>query len=307
MGNTINIFTDGASRGNPGLAGVGVVIYENNVILEQVSEFIGNKTNNEAEYMAVIKAFESLVYLKNEKKVLKNISKVNLFADSQFLIKQLKKEYSVKSEKIKPLYSKVLSLLNDINLSFTFNWIPRSENSIADSLANKGIDNRSTNDSSISDDNNNFGNNSNNKISSNLTVKNEDYNNCNLDSYIKNDSLILERAFFGKINCFKLQMNKKREVYFHIGILDNKSNNWRWNVVKINDIEIGDILNILDCDEGKCSFFHKFAENSTQIWCNKSKNSFSIKIKDISKNFSVGEFQVLKILLKECIIRQNFI
>jgi len=268
MGRSINIFTDGASRGNPGNAGAGVVILENKKIIIEYSEFLGKKTNNEAEYLAVIRALEKLHEILNEE--IKNI-KLNLYSDSEFLIKQLNGEYKVKADKIKPLFNKVQKLKE--NLKLNVSWIPRGENEKADLLANKGIDEKKEN-----------------SIKQKFSINNE---------------LILEKAFFGKINCFKIQMNQNKEVYFHIGI--SNKNNWDWTKVKMNDGELGELIWLLEKDEGKCSFYHSFNNSKTQIWCNKNKDRFSIKIDKLSKNFTIGEFSVLKIILKECIIKMNFI
>lgn len=127
---TINIFTDGASRGNPGEAGIGVAIYDEEILIEQIYKYLGKKTNNQAEYTAVIFALQKLKDL--------NYSKANLFSDSEFLVKQLNGQYKVKAPNIVPLYHNVKQLL--IGLDITFNWIPRNKNIMADSLANKAID-----------------------------------------------------------------------------------------------------------------------------------------------------------------------
>lgn len=254
-----NVFTDGASRGNPGDAGIGVVIYDGDDLVEEFSEYLGKKTNNEAEYLALIKGLERLKE--------HNPQKANLFADSEFLIKQVKGEYKVKAQNIKPLHEKVMSLISGMQINF--HWVPREDNSKADSLANKGIDD---------------------KKMPTLTT-----------------NLKLNKAFFGKINCIKLQMNENNDIYFHMGLLDQKTKNWNWEIVKMSDVEIGEIINLLRKESGKCSFFHSFDNKKTQIWCNKSENSFSIKVNDVSKNLSIGEYEVFRIILEECIRIKNFI
>lgn len=130
----LNIFTDGASRGNPGLAGAGVAIYHEGKLFDTISSYLGKKTNNEAEYLAVIRALE---YIKERKL---GVSRINLFADSQLVVKQLMGQYKVKAPTIIPLYKQVQELKGDIEMKF--NWIRREENSVADELANKGIDER---------------------------------------------------------------------------------------------------------------------------------------------------------------------
>ena len=128
----------------------------------------------------------------------------------------------------------------------------------------------------------------------------------NKNSTKKYNEVILEKLFFGKITCFKLQMNMKKEIYFHIGLRNDKSNNWKWTKVKMSDVELGKIYSTLCKDISNCNFFHKYEESSTQIWCNKKNDKFTIKINEVSKNFVEGEIPVLKIILKECIIRSNF-
>ena len=244
-----NVFTDGASRGNPGDAGIGFVIYDKNNIVDEYCEYLGKKTNNEAEYTAIIRAIERLIELKQVE--------ANIFMDSELASKQLNGQYRVKSENIIPLYQKVQELKKDLKLSF--HWIPRGDNEKADELSNKGI-----------------------------------------DDYMKNNSnLLIDKVFFGKINCLKIQLNKEYEIYFHIGI--NKADVWTWKKVKMSEVEVGEILFLLRKDEGKCAFYHKYGDSKTQIWCNKTPDTFSIKIDDISKNLTKGEFEVLRIVLEKCV------
>lgn len=255
---TLNIFTDGASRGNPGLAGIGVVIHKDKEVLEKISEFVGKRTNNEAEYLACIRGLERAKNIGDEK--------VNIFCDSEFLVKQLKGEYAIKSAQLKPLYEVASELLKELNAKIM--WVPREENSVADSLANQGIDERK-------DDNGGSG-------------------------------MIVDKAFFGKINCLKIQMSSQNAVYFHLGLLDQKKSEWNWEKVKMSDMELGDIVSLLKKDKGSTSFFHSYNDKKTQIWCNKDPEKFSIKINDVSKNLSVGELEVLRVILEKCIELMNF-
>lgn len=125
------IFTDGASRGNPGNSGIGVVIFREGKEYDEISSFVGKKTNNEAEYLAVIRALE---WMHRE-----NVQKAVFFSDSQLLVRQLSGVYKVKAPTIKPLFKNVKELLLDLDVSFV--WIRREENSKADILANQAIDN----------------------------------------------------------------------------------------------------------------------------------------------------------------------
>lgn len=119
-----------------------------------------------------------------------------------------------------------------------------------------------------------------------------------------NNNLKLNRAFFGKINCLKIQISNNNDIYFHIGLITKGE--WVWEKVKMSDIEIGEMINLLKKNEGKCAFFHSYNNKKTQIWCNKNEKSFSIKIKDVSKNLSVGEYEVLRIILEKAILLSNF-
>ncbi|MCM8781427.1 MAG: ribonuclease HI family protein [Candidatus Omnitrophica bacterium] len=126
----ISIYIDGASKGNPGPAGVGVVICEGERILKNISNFIGKTTNNIAEYMALIYALQEALILKAEN--------ITINTDSQLLYRQIKKEYRVKNPNITNLYKQVMHLLSGFN-EFKINFIPRKENRGADKLANKAI------------------------------------------------------------------------------------------------------------------------------------------------------------------------
>lgn len=279
---TLQIFTDGASKGNPGKAGAGAVIFQDGVEIQRLTKFLGEKTNNEAEYSAVILALEAVKTLKLEKE------NILLFSDSEFLVRQLKGEYAVKAQKIKPLYDAVNSLISGIQIKFQ--WVPRDNNKIADELANKAISDSKNLDEQKSPEVQDS------KVSSpsNLSSKTN-------SSRIKleNNQLYIDEAFFGKINCLKIQFNNQKECYFHLG-LDTKGK-WDWQKVKMSNNELGEIIWLLKRDIGKCAFFHSFGTSKTQIWCNKSEKGFSIKVDKVSKNLSIGEAEVLRVLLEEII------
>lgn len=134
----INVYTDGGSRGNPGISGYGLVIYDKNKkIICQESKFLGIKTNNEAEYLALIAALE---WIKKNQSFL-NIIKINFFADSQLMIRQFQGLYKVKAPTLLPLFSRSQQLLILINLPHTFQDVRREHNELADKLANQAMDN----------------------------------------------------------------------------------------------------------------------------------------------------------------------
>lgn len=133
----LHIYTDGGARGNPGIAGFGLVIYDqNHHFIYQESKFLGIKTNNEAEYLALISA---LTWIKDNLASL-NPEKVCFYSDSQLLVRQLQGSYRVKAPHLKNLYSTAKLLLNAINLPYSFQYISRESNSLADKLANQAMD-----------------------------------------------------------------------------------------------------------------------------------------------------------------------
>ena len=128
----VYLYVDGAARGNPGPAGIGVVIKsENDETLLEVSDYIGKTTNNVAEYMALIRGLEETMDMGNKS--------VEVFSDSELLVKQIKGEYKVKNEGLVPLYHHLMSLVKKLN-HFSISHTVREENQHADELANRGID-----------------------------------------------------------------------------------------------------------------------------------------------------------------------
>lgn len=125
------VYTDGASRGNPGWAGAGAVLLSPEKKVTELKRFLGKQTNNFAEYQAMLLAFEELQRQK--------AGHVILRADSELMIKQMRQEYRVRNENIKPLYEKATQFLEDFS-SVTFEHIPREKNKEADRLANEAID-----------------------------------------------------------------------------------------------------------------------------------------------------------------------
>ena len=127
----LTIFTDGASRNNPGEAGAGVSIMQHGLPLEGIARYLGTTTNNIAEYSAAIIGLERAVQL--------GASKVKLCADSELMVKQLNGQYKVKNEGLKPLHARAKELIARIGC-VEVQYIPRERNHDADALANKAID-----------------------------------------------------------------------------------------------------------------------------------------------------------------------
>lgn len=130
MTKEVELYIDGASKGNPGPSGIGVVICKDTETIKNISSYIGNTTNNVAEYTALIFGLQEALMLKA-----KNI-RIN--TDSQLLYRQLKKIYKVKSPDILRLYNQVTHLISGFG-EVSINNISRSANRGADKLANKAI------------------------------------------------------------------------------------------------------------------------------------------------------------------------
>jgi ribonuclease HI len=128
----IKIFTDGGARGNPGPAAIGIVLKdENDKIVKKYSEYLGHKTNNQAEYLALLKGLD---LAKNFKP-----SEVHCYLDSELVVKQLRQEYKVKDQDLQPLFIKVWNKALSMK-KVTFTHIKRDLNKEADKLVNLELD-----------------------------------------------------------------------------------------------------------------------------------------------------------------------
>ena len=126
------LMVDGAARGNPGPAGCGAVICDDNgAVVRELSRYLGHATNNVAEYEALLMGLEALIELKRNRIVVQS--------DSQLLVRQLNGEYRVKDEKLKVLYQRAAGLLRQFG-SYRIVHVRRELNKAADRLANRGID-----------------------------------------------------------------------------------------------------------------------------------------------------------------------
>ena len=128
---SVIINTDGASKGNPGPAAIGVTIKdENNRQLASISRKIGRTTNNQAEYQAVIAALEQAIKL--------GASRVEMRSDSELAVRQINGQYRVKNASLKPLYQQVRHLQGQL-VDFSISHINREQNKEADRLANMAL------------------------------------------------------------------------------------------------------------------------------------------------------------------------
>lgn len=133
----INAFIDGASRGNPGESGIGVLLLdEAGNTLASIHGYIGKATNNIAEYTALIAC------LKKAKDL--NCTKITIHSDSELLVRQMNGQYRVRNEGIKEIFERVHRVLRSAKGGFKFEikHIKREQNREADLLANAGIDSK---------------------------------------------------------------------------------------------------------------------------------------------------------------------
>lgn len=126
------VYTDGAARGNPGPAGIGVyVTTPDGSVVSEIAGGIGRATNNVAEYTAAIRGLERAAEL--------GASDVTLRSDSQLLIEQLARRYRVRTPHLKPLHEQVMRLASRFD-TIRFEHVRREANVEADRLANEGVD-----------------------------------------------------------------------------------------------------------------------------------------------------------------------
>lgn len=132
------IYTDGASRGNPGHASYGFTISDDQgKLLYEEGKYIGITTNNVAEYTAVL---EALRYIKG-KFAKSNSLSIELYADSKLVVEQLSGRYKMKSPHLKPIFEQIQILAIELG-GVVHTHVPRSHNSGADRLANLALDSR---------------------------------------------------------------------------------------------------------------------------------------------------------------------
>lgn len=127
----IEVYIDGAARGNPGPAGIGVVIKDGPKIIEELGAYIGRSTNNIAEYLSLIRGLEEVL--------IRGFRSASFFSDSELLVKQLNGEYKVKHENLVPLHYHALTLIDRMK-DFSIKHVIREKNKHADKMANEGID-----------------------------------------------------------------------------------------------------------------------------------------------------------------------
>lgn len=131
---SVKLFSDGASKNNPGEAGIGFVLTSSeDEILLTGRKYIGTSTNNFAEYTALLLGLETCIRQRYEY--------IDAYLDSELIVRQIKGIYQIKSIDLKPLKKRIDELISQLK-GFSITHIPRSQNAIADKLANSAVKNR---------------------------------------------------------------------------------------------------------------------------------------------------------------------
>ena len=133
----LTIYTDGGARGNPGPAGIGAVILDDkNKTVREISKYIGEATNNQAEYQALIAGLQAAQEL--------GAAEVSVVMDSELIIKQLKQEYKVRDKNLGALFIRAWNLLHGFK-KYSLRHVLRHKNKKADELVNRALDKNLTN------------------------------------------------------------------------------------------------------------------------------------------------------------------
>ena len=126
----VTLYVDGAAKGNPGPAGIGVLVETDGVVIQETSDYIGKATNNTAEYRALIRGLQMASEL--------GAVAVSVVSDSELMVRQLTGVYRVKTASLVPLYNQARELSSAFD-RFDIRHVRREENKDADRLANEGI------------------------------------------------------------------------------------------------------------------------------------------------------------------------
>jgi ribonuclease HI len=129
----ITIHSDGGARGNPGPAAIGIVLEKTTgEILATISEYIGETTNNQAEYRALVRGLEKAKEF--------GATEVRCYLDSELVVKQMNHEYKIKDAELSALFVKAWNITRGIRVSY--HHVARERNKIADRLVNQALDAR---------------------------------------------------------------------------------------------------------------------------------------------------------------------
>ena len=132
------IYTDGGARGNPGQAAIGIFVAdEKGAAIKKYSQYLGEKTNNEAEYEAIIFALKKVKALFGKEKIKK--MEIEIRSDSELIVNQLNHQFKIEEEHLQKLFIKIWNMLIDFG-EVKFMYVPREKNKEADRLVNECLD-----------------------------------------------------------------------------------------------------------------------------------------------------------------------
>lgn len=134
MENKYTIYTDGGARGNPGPAAVGIVIDGSHIGKKEHGEYLGEVSNNVAEYKAIILALKKLKHLLGSEKCAE--AEVNIFADSELVVKQVNGKYKIKEAELQKLFVELWNARLDFG-KVNFSHVRREGNKRADEIVNE--------------------------------------------------------------------------------------------------------------------------------------------------------------------------
>lgn len=127
----VKVHVDGASKGNPGPAGIGIAFMDgSDNVLHRVARGVGERTNNEAEYLALVAALEEAIRF--------GLRRLSVFTDSKLLAGHMTGEYAVKTASLLPYVQKAATLRRQLDF-FEIHAVPRERNTVADKLSNVGV------------------------------------------------------------------------------------------------------------------------------------------------------------------------
>ncbi len=130
------VFTDGGSRGNPGPAATGVVIYKSKQIIYQQGKFIGLTTNNVAEYRALIDSINWFLIHRPQ------VDRIDWFLDSKLVVEQINRRWRVKDSNLLQLAQQAWSKLDQLGVAYHLKHVLRGDNQAADAMVNQALDNQ---------------------------------------------------------------------------------------------------------------------------------------------------------------------
>ncbi|MCH2188945.1 reverse transcriptase-like protein [Candidatus Gracilibacteria bacterium] len=129
----LSVYTDGGSRGNPGPAGIGVyIVDENHMEIEKRYKYLGEKTNNEAEYTGALLGIKRAVELGG--------TEIDLYMDSKLVIEQLSGKWKIKKAELQMIHKDIAECIANSGIKIVYHWIPREKNKEADRLSNVAMD-----------------------------------------------------------------------------------------------------------------------------------------------------------------------